>query len=149
MAPRPKTDNETPQADAETGAPSVPPVDAPQPAPAQPDGDNKITTRVWAAAGQVPKAAILQAAIQSVRDAIPVVYELNSEITGAEKKTVDGQPGTEFEVTISYTPRSVEGKTDEVDVDKVIKGLDVPRSVDGITGAEGDPDFHSRKPAEF
>ncbi|WP_172831180.1 hypothetical protein, partial [Mycobacterium asiaticum] len=67
----------------------------------------------------------------------------------AEKKTVDEQPGTEFQVTITYTPRAVEGKTDEVDIAKVIKGLDVPRSIDGITGAEGDPEFHQRQPAEF
>ncbi|OBJ47547.1 hypothetical protein [Mycobacterium asiaticum] len=98
---------------------------------ADPDGDHKIVTHVWAAKGQVPKAAILQTAIQSVRNAIPVVYDLNAEITGAEKKTVDEQPGTEFQVTITYTPRAVEGKTDEVDIAKVIKGLDVPRSIDG------------------
>jgi hypothetical protein len=92
---------------------------------------------------------VLQTAIQSVRDAIPVVFQLEAEITGATKKKVDGQDGTEFEVTISYTPRAVVGKTDPVDMDKVIKGLDVPRSFDGIGGHDGDPDFHDRKPAEL
>ncbi|WP_155771629.1 hypothetical protein, partial [Mycobacterium asiaticum] len=102
---------------------------------ADPDGDHKIVTHVWAAKGQVPKAAILQTAIQSVRNAIPVVYDLNAEITGAEKKTVDEQPGTEFQVTITYTPRAVEGKTDEVDIAKVIKGLDVLGVLVGRRGA--------------
>jgi hypothetical protein len=68
-------------------------------------------------------------------------------ILGAEN---DGQPGTEFEVTITYTPRAVAGgKEEPVDVDKVIKGLDVPRSFDGIGGHDGDPDFHSRTPKEL
>lgn len=144
-----RTSKPADEADTEAGAPPAPPVEAPQPAPQSAEGDNSITTRVWAAKGQVPKASILQTAIQSVRNAIPVVYELDAKITGAEKKDNDGQPGTEFQVTITYTPRAVEGKTDEVDVDKVIRGLDVPRSFDGIGGVEGDPEFHSRRPAEF
>lgn len=112
------------------------------------DGGTKtIVTNVWAAAGQVPKASILQTAIQSVRNAIPVVFNLEAEITDAKKKKNDGQDGTEFEVTISYTPRAVVGgKTEPVDVDKVVKGLDVPRSFDGIGGHNGDPDFLERKP---
>lgn len=145
-----KTQKPADEADTtQVGAPPVPPADAPQPAPQATEADNSITTRVWAPQGQVPKASILQTAIQSVRNAIPVVYELDAKITGAEKKDNDGQPGTEFQVTITYTPRAVEGKTDEVDVDKVIRGLDVPRSFDGIGGVEGDPEFHDRKPSEF
>ncbi len=144
-----KTQKPGDEADTQVGAPPVPPVEAPQPATQSAEADNSITTRVWAAKGQVPKASILQTAIQSVRNAIPVVYELDAKITGAEKKDNDGQPGTEFQVTITYTPRAVEGKTDEVDVDKVIRGLDVPRSFDGIGGVEGDPEFHDRKPSEF
>lgn len=145
-----RTSKPADEADTEAGAPPVPPVEAPQPAPEQPaESGNSVVTRVWAAKGQVPKASVLQAAIQSVRNAIPVVYELDAQITGAEKKDNDGQPGTEFQVTITYTPRAVEGKTDEVDVDKVIRGLDVPRTFDGIGGVEGDPEFHSRRPAKF
>lgn len=123
-----------------------------QPAAPAPDagGEKSIVTKVWAAAGQVPKASILQTAIQSARNAIPVVFELEADITGATKKKVDGQDGTEFEVTITYTPRQVVGgKEEPVDVDKVIKGLDVPRSFDGIGGHDGDPDFHERKPNEL
>lgn len=144
-----KTQKPGDEAEAATPEASAPPVEAPQPAPQSAEADNSITTRVWAAKGQVPKASILQTAIQSVRNAIPVVYELDAKITGAEKKDNDGQPGTEFQVTITYTPRAVEGKTDEVDVDKVIRGLDVPHSFDGIGGVEGDPEFHDRKPSEF
>lgn len=119
-----------------------------QPAAAA-DGEQKIVTKVWAAQGPVPKASILQAAVQSVRNAIPVVFNLEAEITGAEKVTREGQPGTEFEVTVTYTPRAVVGGKDEpVDVDKVIRGLDVPRSFDGIGGHDGDPDFLERKAPE-
>ncbi|MDM3894764.1 hypothetical protein [Mycobacterium intracellulare] len=125
-------------------------------APADDDGDGKktIVTKVWAAAGQIPKASVLQTAIQSVRDAIPVVFELEAEITGATKTHKDKdkgtEDGTEFEVTVTYTPRAVNGgKEEPVDVEKVIKGLDVPRSFDGIGGHDGDPDFHERRPTEF
>lgn len=131
-----------------------------QPATAAPDdndgGDGKktIVTKVWAAAGPIPKASVLQTAVQSVRNAIPVVYELTPEITGATKTHKDTdkgtEDGTEFEVTITYTPRAVVGgKEEPVDVDQVIKGLDVPRSFDGIGGHDGDPDFHERKPNEL
>jgi hypothetical protein len=144
---------DTPEA-TEAAAPPVPPADVETPAEAAAaptDSDeNKVVTKVWAAQGQVPKASILQTAIQSVRNAIPVVFELEANITGAEKTERDGQPGTEFEVTITYTPRAVAGgKEEPVDVDKVIKGLDVPRSFDGIGGHDGDPDFHERKPKEL
>lgn len=124
---------------------------APETQPAPPDsGEKTVVTKVWAPAGPVPKASVLQTAIQSVRNAIPVVYQLEADITGANKKKVDDQDGTEFEVTITYTPRAVVGgKEDPVDVDKVIKGLDVPRSFDGIGGHDGDPDFLDRKPAEL
>jgi hypothetical protein len=147
MAPKPL---DTPPAGTEPAAP----VNAPEQPKVgdravvgiNPDPDKSqqtITTKVWAAQGQVPKASVLQTAIQSVRDAIPVVFELEAEITGTEKKDNEGQPGTEFEVTATA------GKLDEVDVDKVIRGLDVPRSFDGIAGHDGDPDFLERKPAEL
>jgi hypothetical protein len=123
---------------------------APETQPAPPDsGEKTVVTNVWAPAGPIPKASVLQTAIQSVRNAIPVVFQLEADITGANKKKVDGQDGTEFEVTITYTPRAVVGKEDPVDLDRVIKGLDVPRSFDGIGGHDGDPDFHERKPAEL
>jgi hypothetical protein len=108
------------------------------------DGEQSVVTKVWAAAGPIPKSSVLQTAIQSVRNAIPVVFQLEANITGAEKVERDGQPGTEFEVTVSYTPRAVAGKEDPVDMDRVIRGLDVPRSFDGIGGHNGDPDFHQR-----
>ncbi|OBK92392.1 hypothetical protein A5646_03565 [Mycobacterium sp. 1245499.0] len=135
-----------------TPEPAEVPVEAAaeEKAPEQDAGKEKtIVTTVWAPEGPVPKASILQTAVQSVRDAIPVVFSLDSEITGAKKTTRDKQPGTEFEVTITYTPRAVAGKEDAVDVDKVIRGLDVPRSFDGIGGHDGDPDFHERKPREL
>jgi hypothetical protein len=152
MAAKTSKTDENP--DTEAGAPPVPPADAEIPAEAAPAptdaDDNKVVTKVWAPAGQVPKASVLQTAIQSVRNAIPVVYQLEADITGANKTENDGQPGTEFEVTITYTPRAVAGgKEEPVDVDKVIKGLDVPRSFDGIGGHDGDPDFHSRTPKEL
>lgn len=132
-----------PEPKTEAEAPVVEEKDAPA------DDQKQIVTKVWAPSGPVPKASVLQTAIQSVRNAIPVVFELAAEITGAQKKQNEGQDGTEFEVTISYTPREVAGKADPVDVDKVIKGLDVPRSFDGIGGHEGDPDFHQRRPTEL
>lgn len=147
MAAKPRSDEqpETP----ETTQVEAAAVDV-QPAPADDGKPKTIVTKVWAPTGQIPKASVLQTAIQSVRNAIPVVFELEAEITGAEKKKNDGQDGTEFEVTISYTPRAVVGgKTEPVDVDKVVRGLDVPRSFDGIGGHDGDPDFHERKPAEL
>lgn len=111
-------------------------------APVVQDGKPKtIVTNVWAAAGGVAKNSVLQAGIASVRDAIPVVYELSAEITGSKKSTQDGQEGTSFEVTVTYTPRATAGKEDPVDPDRVIKDLTVPKSVDGIFGHDGDPDF--------
>lgn len=96
-----------------------------------------ITTSVWAPAGGVPKASILQSAIESVRDAIPVVYDLKAEIVSAKKAQHDKQDGTTFDVEITYTERELAGgKADPVDVDKVIKGLEVPKSIH-----EGDPNF--------
>lgn len=149
MAAKPRSDEqpETPEA-SETAPVEAASADV-QPVPD--DGKPKtIITKVWAPTGQIPKASVLQTAIQSVRNAIPVVFELEAEITGAEKKKNEGQDGTEFEVTISYTPRAVVGgKTEPVDVDKVVRGLDVPRSFDGIGGHDGDPDFHERKPHEL
>ncbi|WP_136246208.1 hypothetical protein [Mycobacterium intracellulare] len=160
MAPRTHTKAQTdPEASADTdtetqveaGAEETQP--APEPADTT-DGKKTIITKVWAPAGQIPKASVLQTAIQSVRNAIPVVFELDAEITGATKTHKDKdkgtEDGTEFEVTVTYTPRAVNGgKEEPVDVEKVIKGLDVPRSFDGIGGHDGDPEFHDRKPTEF
>lgn len=145
------TDTET-ETQVEAGAEETQP--APEPVDTADDGKKTIVTKVWAPAGQIPKASVLQTAIQSVRNAIPVVFELDAEITGATKTRKDKdkgtEDGTEFEVTVTYTPRAVNGgKEEPVDVDKVIKGLDVPRSFDGIGGHDGDPDFHERKPTEF
>lgn len=145
--PAPPADADTPGRPFNEGEPHS--AGAAQRVAPEPAGENKIVTTVWAAQGQVPKASILQTAIQSVRDAIPVVFELEADITGAQKTDNEGQPGTAFEVTITYTPRAVEGKDEQVDLDKVVRGLDVPRSFDGIAGHEGDPDFLDRKPAEF
>lgn len=156
MATKSRTADQAPdpaeEAQVEASAEETQPT-APTPA-ADGDGKQTIVTKVWAAAGQVPKASILQTAIQSARNAIPVVFELEADITGATKKKVEGRDGTEFEVTITYTPREVIGadgnkKTEPVDLDKVVKSLDVPRSFDGIGGHDGDPDFHQRKPAEL
>lgn len=142
MAPRTKNDEAPESAPVEAAAEEKQPeVDAGK--------EKTIVTQVWAAAGQVPKASILQTAIQSVRNAIPVVFNLEAEITGAKKSQQNGQDGTSFEVTITYTPRAVAGKEDPVDVDKVVRGLDVPRSFDGIGGHDGDPDFFERKPREL
>lgn len=115
--------------------------DAPLVAPVETVGKpKKVTTTVWAPAGQVAKASILQAAIQSVRDAIPVVYDLEADITSAKKSKHDGADGTTFEVTITYTERELAGgKKDPVDLDKVVKSLEVPTSIH-----EGDPNFLER-----
>lgn len=111
--------------------------------------EKTITAHVSAPVGTlVPKASVLQTAIQSVRDAIPVVFQLEAEITGSTVKQQGGKKVREWEVTITYTPRAVAGKEDPVDLDKVVRGLDVPRSFDGIGGHDGDPDFHERKAPE-
>lgn len=145
MAPRTHDTDTKPETAAEAPVEAA----AEDKAPESDAGKEKtIVTKVFAVEGPVPKASILQAAVQSVRDAIPVVFSLDSEITGARKTTRDGQRGTEFEVTITYTPRAVAGKEDPVDLDRVVKGLDVPRSFDGIGGHEGDPDFLERKAPE-
>lgn len=108
------------------------------PVPAADGKSQKITTSVWSPAGLVAKSSIIQSAIQSVRDAIPVVYELVAEIDGeaSHKKSVNGEAGTEFVVNITYTARDVAGKADPVDLDKVVRNLEVPRSIH-----DGDPDF--------
>jgi hypothetical protein len=134
-------------------APTEVPVEAAavETQPAAPEGGAKtVVAHVCAPVGTlVPKASVLQTAIQSVRDAIPVVYKLDAEITDSKVKQQDGEKVREWEVTITYTPRETAGKTDPVDLDRVIKGLDVPRSFDGIGGHDGDPDFLERKPAEL
>lgn len=100
-----------------------------------------IVTNVWAPSGPVPKGNILQTAIQSVRDAIPVIYDLQADITGAQKEKVGDRDGTTFEVTITYTPRKVAGgRADPIDVDKVTKALEAPTHID-LRGHDGDPDF--------
>lgn len=110
--------------------------------PAEAKKPHEIETQVWAPAGGVAKNQVISAAINSVRDAIPVVFELNAEIVGAKKAQRNNQQGTEFTVKVSYTPREMAGgEVDEVNVDAVVKGLEVPTSVDGIHGVEGDPDF--------
>lgn len=132
-------------------APAEAPVEAAaeEKAPEVDAGKEKtVVAKVFAAEGPVPKASVLQAAVQSVRDAIPVVFSLEPEITNARKTTQGGRRGTEFEVTITYTPRAVAGKEDPVDLDKVVRGLDVPRSFDGIGGHDGDPQFHERQAPE-
>ncbi|OCB57653.1 hypothetical protein A5677_16950 [Mycobacterium malmoense] len=136
--------------DKEAETPTEAPVEAAaeEKAPEQDGKEKTIVTKVFAAEGPIPKASVLQAAVQSVRNAIPVVFSLEPEITGARKTTQGGRRGTEFEVTITYTPRAVAGKEDPVDLDKVVRGLDVPRSFDGIGGHDGDPDFHERKAPE-
>lgn len=73
------TDTET-ETQVEAGAEETQP--APEPADTADDGKKTIVTKVWAPAGQIPKASVLQTAIQSVRNAIPVVFELDAEITG-------------------------------------------------------------------
>jgi hypothetical protein len=112
--------------------------EAPVVAPVEHVGKPKsVQTSVWAPAGGVAKASVLQAAIQSVRDAIPVVYDLDAEITGAKKSKQDGADGTSFEVTITYTEREMAGsKKDPVDLDKVVKSLEVPTTIH-----PGDPNF--------
>lgn len=146
MAPR------THDSDTKTETAAEAPVEAAaeDKAPEADSGKEKtITAHVSAPVGtQVPKASVLQTAIQSVRDAIPVVFNLEAEITGSKVKQEDGQKVREWEVTITYTPRAVAGKEDPVELDRVIRGLDVPRSFDGIGGHDGDPEFHSRKAPE-
>lgn len=145
------TPAEAPVEEAPAEAPIEAAAEEKQPAP--PDDSTKpktVTAHVCAPVGtQVPKASVLQTAIQSVRNAIPVVFELNAEITGSKVKQQEGEQVREWEVTITYTPRATVGKEDPVDMDKVIKGLDVPRSFDGIGGHDGDPDFHARTPSEL
>jgi hypothetical protein len=136
MASEPKTD------ETQTPVRVVPAWEQDQPKVKQ----ETITAHVCAPVGtRVPKASVLQTAIQSVRDAIPVVYKLDAEIVGSKTKEQDGQQVCEWEVAITYTPREVVGgKVEPVDVDKVLRGLDVPRSFDGIGSHEGDPDFLGR-----
>jgi hypothetical protein len=98
-----------------------------------------VTTQVWVKSGPVAKNELLRTAIHSVRDAIPVVYELEAEIADAKKTKRDGEDGTLYTIAVNYTPRG-DGKEDPVDPDAVIKGLEAPR-FPGFH--EGDPDFHS------
>jgi hypothetical protein len=88
---------------------------------------------------------------RSNRSATPSLWciQLEAEITGAKKTTQDKQEGHLFRSHHHLYPRAVVGKPDPVDLDRVIKGLDVPRSFDGIGGHDGDPDFLDRKPAEL
>lgn len=120
-----------PETAVEAAAPETAPTDV------SVGKEKSLRTSVFAVAGGVPKSSVLQAAIQSVRDAIPVVYDLNAEIVGAKKSKQNGQDGTSFDVEITYTARELAGgKKDPVDVDRVIKSLEVPLSVH-----EGDPEF--------
>lgn len=98
---------------------------------------NEISTTIWVQAGPVSKNQIIQAAIESVRDAIPVVFDLDTEITGTKESTRDGVKGRLYTIAVKYTPRG-EGKKDPVNVDAVIKNLEAP-SFDGYH--PGDPDF--------
>lgn len=96
-----------------------------------------ISTTVWVKAGAVSLAELKRAAIVSVRDAIPVVYELDAEIVSDKASQRDGVKGREYTFEVRYTPRG-EGKEEPIDPDAVIKGLEAPR-FPGFH--EGDPEF--------
>lgn len=105
---------------------------------------DSVETTVFVPSGPVAKSEVIKTAIHSVRDAIPVVYELNAEITNTSKTTRkkgdETVSGTLFTVTVTYTPRGEVGKQEPVDVKAVIKGLEAPR-FPGFH--EGDPNFGS------
>lgn len=98
---------------------------------------HEITTTVWVASGPVAKNQLISTAIESVRDAIPVVFDLDAQIADSKQSTRDGVKGREYTIVVKYTPRG-DGKQDPVNVDQVVKGLEVP-TFDGFH--PGDPDF--------
>lgn len=103
---------------------------------------HEITTTVWVPSGPVERVQLEQAAIRSVRDAIPVVYNLTTEIVSTRSSTRDKVQGREYTYIIRYTPRG-DGKEAPVNVDSVIKGLEVP-TFEGFH--PGDPDFGNEEP---
>jgi hypothetical protein len=87
-----------------------------------------VESKVWVARGKVTRNSILQRALVQVRDEIPVVYEMSSDITHDEPKEQDGQPGREYTVTITYTPRATTSLNAEpVDVNHVVESLAPPK----------------------
>lgn len=122
---------------AQTQADAASDEKVPNPAPNKPDS---VETTVWVPAGPVAKSEILRTAINSVRDAIPVVYELQADITDSRAAQRDKQHGREYTVTVTYTARGDVGKQEPVDIEKVVTGLEAPR-FPGFH--EGDPDFGS------
>lgn len=122
--------NEAPEQQVEAASPEV--------APAVPAGKpNSVTTTVWVPKGPVSWDQLRQAAIQSVRDAIPVVFSLDVAQVSSKSSTRDKVEGREYTLEVNYTPRG-DGKAEPVDVDKIIKGLEAPR-LDAFH--PGDPDF--------
>lgn len=92
--------------------------------------DNKLTTTVFVPAGPVAANTILQTAIQSVRDAINVVYTLDPKIVAvSDRKTVEGVEGREYTVDLHYSAEGIQDAP-PVDVDQVVKSLTVPTSSD-------------------
>ena len=89
--------------------------------------DNTVSATVFVRCGRVAEASIYKTALEAVRDAIPVVFELDKKITNvSDVKTVDGVEGRDYEVTFTYTPRRTTDDTEEVKVDKVVDSLRVP-----------------------
>ena len=98
--------------------------------------DNSVTATVFVRCGRVPENSIYKTALAAVRDAIPVVYELDKKITNvSDVKTVDGVEGRDYEVTFTYVPRKTTDDSEEVKVDKVIDSLKVPVTEDELRAA--------------
>lgn len=86
-----------------------------------------IEHRVWVASGPVSRNSILKTAVEAVRDSIPIVSDLNAEVTSGVKQQQDGQDGTEYTVTVTYTPRGEAHAADAVNVDHVVASLEPPK----------------------
>lgn len=99
--------------------------------------DNSVSATVFVRCGRVAEGAIYKTALEAVRDAIPVVYELEKKITNVSdvKTGADGHEGRDYEVTFTYKVRKTTDDSEEVRVDKVIDSLKVPATEDELRAA--------------
>jgi hypothetical protein len=104
-------------------------------------GDGTLEVTVFVPKGSVREGDIKKAALLAARDQIPVAaFDVKLSIeTASDVKTVEGQEGRDYTISIAFTPRKTtdpEGSEEAVTVDKVLASLEplTPEKLVEVTG---------------
>jgi hypothetical protein len=101
-----------------------------------------VDVTVFVPRGMVRSGDIMKAALLAARDQIPVAaFDHKLEITSvSDVKTVEGQEGRDYTVTISFKPRRTtdpDDATEEVTIEKLAASLEplTPEKLAEVTGS--------------